>query len=96
MFCLRNLIPAVFTVFLASTGSVVLAQPGAVPIDITADSLEYLSDQKLMVGEGNVQVRDAGSVLRADYMTVQTETLDVYARGNVFYQRGDDTWEGDE
>ncbi len=96
MFCLRNLIPAVFTVFLASTGLVVLAQPGAVPIDITADSLEYLSDQKLMVGEGNVQVRDAGSVLRADYMTVQTETLDVYARGNVFYQRGDDTWEGDE
>jgi len=66
------------------------------PLDITADSLEYLSNQKLMVGRGNVMIRDGDTVLTADYMSVQTESMDVYAKGNVFYQSGTSTWKGDE
>jgi len=79
-----------------------LAQPAAAPrvqnkpLDIVADSLEYLADRKLMVGRGNVVVRSGISVLRADYMTVQTETMDVYAQGNVVYQSGKQAWRGDE
>jgi len=69
--------------------------PGA-PLDITADSLEYLTDQKLMIGKGNVEIRDGINILKADYMTVQTETMDVVAKGNVFYQSGTQTWRGEE
>lgn len=71
-------------------------QPGALPLDITADSLEFLSDQKLMVGRGNVEVKDGDTLLRADYMSVRTDSGDLHARGNVFYQRGTETWQGDE
>lgn len=73
-----------------------MAQPQPPPLDITADSLEYLADQKLMVAKGNVEVRDAGMVLKADYMSVQTESQDIHARGNVFYQSGENVWRGEE
>jgi LPS-assembly protein len=65
-------------------------------LDITADRLEYEAQQKLMVGTGNVVVRDGGDELRADYMTVQTETEDVYARGNVVFRREGKIWRGQE
>ncbi|HMO03236.1 MAG TPA: LPS assembly protein LptD [Kiritimatiellia bacterium] len=66
------------------------------PLDIVADSLDYFAEKNLMVGTGNVEVRDRGDVLTADYMSVQTETMDVYARGNVIYRRGDNIWRGEE
>lgn len=68
----------------------------ALPLDITADSLEYLANQKLMVARGNVEIRDGDTTLTADYMSVQTETMDIHAQGNVFYQSGTETWRGDE
>lgn len=66
------------------------------PVDIEADSLEYLADRKLIVGTGNVIVREGGDLLQADYVTVKTDTRDVYARGNVLLRRGADVWQGDE
>ncbi len=69
---------------------------GPAPIDVTADSLEYLDDQQMLIASGNVTIRDGEATLRADYMTVQTESRDVYARGNVIYTKGAKTWQGDE
>ena len=66
------------------------------PLDIVADSLDYFAEKNLMVGTGNVEVRDRGDVLTADYMSVQTDTMDVYARGNVIYRRGENIWRGEE
>lgn len=68
----------------------------AAPVDIEADSLEYLTDQKMIAGTGNVQIREGEDLLRADYITVQTETRDVYARGNVVFRRGGTLWQGQE
>jgi lipopolysaccharide assembly outer membrane protein LptD (OstA) len=77
------------------------AKPAAVatkaaPVDIEADSLEYLTDRKMIAGTGNVQIREGEDLLRADYITVQTETRDVYARGNVVFRRGGTLWQGQE
>lgn len=66
------------------------------PLDIVADSLEYFAEKNLMVGSGNVEVRDRGDTLSADYMSVQTDTMDIYARGNVIYRRGTQIWSGEE
>ena len=82
-------------ILIAAAPSFSFAQT-ALPLDITADSLEYLADQKLMVARGNVEIRDGDTTLTADYMSVQTETMDIHARGNVFYQSGTETWRGDE
>lgn len=68
----------------------------AAPVDIEADSLEYLTDRKMIAGTGNVQIREGDDLLRADYITVQTETRDVYARGNVVFRRGGTLWQGQE
>ena len=70
--------------------------PGQQPIDIEADSLEYLTERKLIVGTGNVQIREGEDLLRADYITVQTESRDVYARGNVVFRREGTLWQGQE
>lgn len=74
----------------------VLAQASGDPIDISGDKLEYLADQKLMVGQGNVEIREDGMLLKADYISVQTESRDVHAKGNVFFQSDRETWQGDE
>jgi LPS-assembly protein len=65
-------------------------------IDISADSLEYLADQRLVVGVGNVVVREGEDVLQADYISVHRDTRDVYARGNVVFRRGGTIWQGEE
>jgi lipopolysaccharide assembly outer membrane protein LptD (OstA) len=66
------------------------------PLDIVADSLNYYAEKNLMVGTGNVKVTDRGDTLTADYMSVQTETLEIYAKGNVIYRRGSNIWKGEE
>jgi len=65
-------------------------------IDISADSLEYLTERRLIVGAGNVVVRDGEDLLQADYVTVQRETKDIYARGNVTFRRAGTLWQGEE
>lgn len=65
-------------------------------IDISADRLEFDADRQLMIGVGNVVVTQFGDELRADYIEVHTETREAKARGDVFFQRGDRIWEGEE
>ena len=72
------------------------APAGPTPIDMTADRLEYESDISMLIGMGNVEVRHLGDYLRADYLEVNTETQDVYARGNVFLDQSGTEWEGEE
>lgn len=91
-FCLWSILA--FGLLLCSMDSP--AQTVRGPLDIVADSTEYLSAQKTMVGRGNVTVRDGDDSLSADYISVQTETLDVHAVGNVVFRRGGQIWQGDE
>ncbi|HMP74680.1 MAG TPA: LPS assembly protein LptD [Kiritimatiellia bacterium] len=85
-----------------ASGQTTLPTGGAAPpqasseIDISADSLEYLTESKVIVGAGNVVVRDGEDLLQADYVTVQRETRDIYARGNVVLRRGGSLWQGEE
>ncbi|MCO5069149.1 MAG: LPS assembly protein LptD [Kiritimatiellae bacterium] len=72
------------------------AEAGQSEIDISADSLEYLSERKLIVGTGNVVIREGEDLLQADYMTVGRDTHDVFARGNVVFRRGGTLWQGEE
>lgn len=65
-------------------------------IEVHADRLEYNADRSLVIGIGNVMVRQHGDTLRADYLQVHTETQEAVARGNVFFDRSGRTWEGDE
>lgn len=65
-------------------------------IDISADSLEYLADQRTIVGVGNVLVREGDDILQADYVSVNRETRDVFAKGNVILRRGGTVWQGEE
>lgn len=65
-------------------------------IDISADSLEYLADQRLIIGTGNVVIREGDDVLQADYVSVNRETRDVHAKGNVVLRRGKSIWQGEE
>ncbi|MBN1268172.1 MAG: LPS-assembly protein LptD [Kiritimatiellae bacterium] len=65
-------------------------------IDVTADRLEYEADRKLLVGSGNVVVKQGPDILSADIVTVHTETEDAYATGNVVFEREGQIWRGDE
>lgn len=74
------------------------AQAQSLPVgtEITADSLEYLDDRKMMIGTGNVVVQQTGDTLSADYMTLNTVSQDLYARGNVVFRGVDRVWQGAE
>lgn len=65
-------------------------------IEIEADRLEYDADRTLMIGIGNVMVRQHHDILRADYIEVNTQTRDARARGNVMFDRAGKIWEGQE
>jgi LPS-assembly protein len=62
--------------------------------EVTADSMEYLDEQKLMMGDGNVVIRQGESTLTADRVQVNTETQWAEAEGNVVYRRGSTVWQG--
>ncbi len=72
------------------------APPPEGSVEVNADRLEYDADRQLLIGIGNVMVRQHGDTLRADYLEVHTETQDAVARGNVFFDRDGRTWEGQE
>ncbi|NCC51399.1 MAG: LPS-assembly protein LptD [Spartobacteria bacterium] len=70
--------------------------PAPQGIEVTADRLEYEAEGKLLVGIGNVLVQQGPDVLRADCITVNTETEEAYATGNVIFEREGRIWQGDE
>ncbi|HEY8241383.1 MAG TPA: LPS export ABC transporter periplasmic protein LptC, partial [Kiritimatiellia bacterium] len=62
--------------------------------EVTADSMEYIEDQKLMVGDGNVVIRQGEATLTADHVQINTLTQWAEAEGNVVYRRGETVWQG--
>ncbi len=87
----RRILTAVFL----CVGGATFAQSSG-PLDISADKFEYLMELKITIARGNVEIREGDAILRADYMSVQTETGDIHALGNVRFQRGTETWQGEE
>ncbi len=70
--------------------------PAEGSVEMDADRLEYDADREVLIGIGNVVVRQHGDTLRADYLEVHTQTQEAFARGNVFFDRDGRTWEGEE
>ena len=62
-------------------------------IDVSADRLEYEGD--LLVGEGNVAVQQEGASLQADHISVNPETGDITATGNIVMLHQGGRWEGE-
>jgi len=63
-------------------------------VEVTADRMEYLG--KLLIGEGNVAVQQANASLQADRVTVNSETGEINASGNILMIRDGNRWEGQE
>jgi len=97
MMRVRLIRAVLLAVFLAALVVPAPAQePAEEGIEVTADELEYEADQKLLKGKGNVVVTYGPDTLRADYMTVRTDTQDAHAKGNVVHERGGQVWRGEE
>ena len=61
-------------------------------LEVTADQLSYESN--LLVGEGDVAIQKEDMSLQADYVSVDRESGEIIARGDVLLLRGADRWEG--
>lgn len=77
-------------------GSAVARGEGADSVDVQADELEYEANEKLMTARGHVVVKRGSDILKADYITVRTDTQDAHAVGNVVFDRAGNVWKGDE
>jgi lipopolysaccharide assembly outer membrane protein LptD (OstA) len=80
----------------SSAGAAVVGGEGADSVDVRADELEYEASQKLMTARGRVVVTRDKDILKADYMTIRTDTQDAHAVGNVVFEREGNVWKGDE
>jgi lipopolysaccharide assembly outer membrane protein LptD (OstA)/outer membrane protein assembly factor BamD (BamD/ComL family) len=63
-------------------------------IEVTADKLEYSGD--LLVGEGHVAFQQQGASLQADRVTINPDTGEITASGNILMMRDGNRWEGQE
>ncbi|MFA5688813.1 MAG: LPS assembly protein LptD [Kiritimatiellales bacterium] len=63
-------------------------------VEVTADRMEYRGE--LLIGDGNVAVQQEGASLQADHVTVNPETGEIIAAGNILMLRGNERWEGHE
>ena len=80
----------------AAAGSAASVSEEEAPVDVQADEMEYEADQKLMTARGHVVVTRGKDILKADYITVRTDTQDAHAVGNVVFDREGSLWKGDE
>lgn len=94
----RNLVNFILAcvAFWGSLSMAQIAMEDGLPVDVKADRLEFDTDQRVLVGVGHVVIHRGGDELRADYISVDTETQDVYARGNVSFKREGMNWSGEE
>lgn len=65
-------------------------------LEIVAERLEYNSKEKLLVGIGNVVVKQEGVTLRADKITLKNDTKEAHAVGNVILEQYGRVWTGEE
>ncbi|MBI9020722.1 MAG: tetratricopeptide repeat protein [Verrucomicrobia bacterium] len=63
-------------------------------VEVTADRMEYMGN--LLIAEGRVSLQQQGASLRADRVTVNHQTGEIVASGNIVMLRDSDLWEGQE
>lgn len=61
-------------------------------IEITADRMEYAD--KLMIADGNVALQQKGATLQADHVSVDPDTGEIVASGNILMLREGESWQG--
>ncbi|MDP6685925.1 MAG: LptA/OstA family protein, partial [Candidatus Omnitrophota bacterium] len=59
------------------------AQESQQPIEVNGDQVEYFPKEKKVVGVGNISVDYQDTILTCDKISVNTETKDAEAEGNV-------------
>jgi LPS-assembly protein len=64
-------------------GAVATTTPGALPLDITAERIDYLQEQEIYEADGTVVVNQGTMRLTADHMTIQALPGVVIATGHV-------------
>jgi len=65
-------------------------------LDISADNIEYLADNKTVVLTGNVRLIRGREQLTARRVTYRSDTREATAEGNVVFQNGTETWSGEK
>lgn len=63
-------------------------------IEVTADRMEYKKD--VLIGEGNVAVQQEGASLQADRVSVNPDTGEINATGNIVMLYEGSRWEGEK
>lgn len=71
-----------------------IATIAVVPIEIQADSLEFDAANNLTICTGHVRLQKGDELLRSDHATINHDSYDVLAEGNVQFERGSDVWIG--
>ena len=64
-------------------GAVATTSPGALPLDITAERIDYLQEQEIYEADGTVVVNQGTMRLTADHMTIQALPGVLIATGHV-------------
>ncbi len=64
-------------------GAVKTTSPGALPLDITAERIDYLQEQEIYEADGSVVVNQGTMRLTADHMTIQALPGVLIATGHV-------------
>jgi LPS-assembly protein len=64
-------------------GSAATTSPGALPLDITAERIEYLQESEIYEADGSVVVKQGTLRLTADHMTLQSLPGVLIATGHV-------------
>ena len=94
---------AEITTVVAAAAGVERIDPGPLPdrlvedaeaIEVTADRMEYQGN--VLVGEGHVAIQQEGASLQADHVSVNPDTGDITAMGNILMIRDGNRWEGQE
>lgn len=67
----------------------------ASPLETTADELNYDRVSGCLEARGHVRISDTTTVLRADHISINMQTQDAEAHGNVILQRGESIWKGE-
>ena len=65
-------------------------------LDVQADHLSYDASRRLVIARGGVRVARRMDSLSADYAEVDTESEQVFARGNVMIHYSGKVWQGEE
>jgi len=63
-------------------------------VEVTADRMEYVGD--LLIADGSVAIQQEGASLRAQHASVDQETGEIIATGNVLMLHDGMVWEGEK